>query len=186
MATSAIWIIVAIVALLIVVGVLLMARNRRHTRLHGEAERIREEVEQESATVDRREALADETAAKARAARAEAEAKDAEATRLEERARGAPPRRGRQPGRTRGTPGPRRRDRPESQGRRAARTSMSPPRRLEPWSNRASGVGWSELDRQRGPAAQDPGVPTHARARGPRLRKAVEERAQPDFALGTR
>jgi hypothetical protein len=54
--------------------------------LHGEAQRIRDEVEQESAQVARREALADETAAKARAAKAEAEAKAAEAIRLEQRA----------------------------------------------------------------------------------------------------
>ena len=86
MATSTLWIIVAIVAVLIVVGLALVARSRHHTRLHGQAERIREEVEQETSNVDRREALAAETAAKARAARAEAEAKDAEATRLEQRA----------------------------------------------------------------------------------------------------
>ncbi len=54
--------------------------------MHGEAERIRSEVEEESAQVARREALAEETAAKARAAKAEAEVKAAEAARLEERA----------------------------------------------------------------------------------------------------
>jgi biopolymer transport protein ExbB/TolQ len=81
------WIIVVVLAVLVVVGVLtLVLRNRRHTRLHGEAVRIREKVEQQSVQVDRRAALAEETAAKARAARAEAEAKVAEATRLEQRA----------------------------------------------------------------------------------------------------
>ena len=86
MDSSAVWIIVAIVAVLIVVGVAFAARNRRHTKLHSKAERIRAEVDEESGAVDRRAALAEETAARARAARAEAEAKEAEATRLEERA----------------------------------------------------------------------------------------------------
>ena len=84
---TTIWIVIAVVAVLIVLGLLLWAgRRKRHTRLHGEAEQIREEVGQESLNVERREALAKETSAKARAARAEAEAKDAEATRLEDRA----------------------------------------------------------------------------------------------------
>ncbi len=86
MADTAVWIIVAIVVVLIVIGVLVAARSRRQTQLHGDAQRIREEVKEESVDVERRAALADETAARARAARAEAEAKDAEAIRLEERA----------------------------------------------------------------------------------------------------
>jgi cbb3-type cytochrome oxidase maturation protein len=81
------WIVIAIVAAVLVLGALAWAgRSRRNHKLHGEAERIRTEVEQESAQVARREALADETAAKARAAKAEAEVKAAEAARLEERA----------------------------------------------------------------------------------------------------
>jgi membrane protein involved in colicin uptake len=88
MATSnTVWIIVAVVvAILVIGGLVLAARSRRNTKMHGEAERIRGEVEQESVQVARREALADETAAKARAAAAEAEAKAAEARRLEQRA----------------------------------------------------------------------------------------------------
>ncbi|CAN5226049.1 hypothetical protein BH09ACT8_BH09ACT8_24560 [soil metagenome] len=87
MATNTMWIVIAIVAAVLVLGALVWAgRSRRNHKLHGEAERIRGEVEQESAQVARREALAEETAAKARAAKAEAEVKAAEAARLEERA----------------------------------------------------------------------------------------------------
>jgi cbb3-type cytochrome oxidase maturation protein len=88
MATSTIvWIVIAVVAAVLVLAALTWAgRSRRNHKLHGEAERIRGEVEQESAQVARRQALADETAAKARAAKAEAEVKAAEGDRLEERA----------------------------------------------------------------------------------------------------
>ena len=42
---TTIWIVIAVVAALIVLGLLLWAgRRKRHTRLHGEAEQIREEV----------------------------------------------------------------------------------------------------------------------------------------------
>lgn len=84
---TTVWIIIAVVAVLLVLAVLAFAgRNRRNKHLHGKAERIREEVEQDTIQVRRREALADETAAKARAAQAEAEAKAAEARRLADRA----------------------------------------------------------------------------------------------------
>lgn len=85
MATNTmIWIIVAIVVAIGVVAVLaFLARNRRR---HAQAERIREEVGQESQRVEKRQAFADETQAKARAAKAEAEVKAAEAARLEETA----------------------------------------------------------------------------------------------------
>jgi FtsZ-interacting cell division protein ZipA len=87
MDTTVVWIIVAVVAVIVVLGVVALAgRSRRNKQLHGKAERIREEVEQDSAKVARREALAEETAAKARAAQAEAEAKAAEAARLSQRA----------------------------------------------------------------------------------------------------
>ncbi|HNM85605.1 MAG: hypothetical protein U0Q20_00055 [Mycobacterium sp.] len=86
MADSVIWIIVAVAVVLAVVAAVFVLRSRRHTRLHGEAQRIRDEVEQHAADLDRRETLARETAARAQVARAEAEAKDAEATRLEQRA----------------------------------------------------------------------------------------------------
>ena len=79
-----IWIIVAIVVAIGVVAVLaFLVRNRRR---HAQAERIREEIGQESQRVEKREAFADETQAKARAAKAEAEVKAAEAARLEETA----------------------------------------------------------------------------------------------------
>ncbi len=84
---GALWIIIAVVAVLIVLGVLmLVGRRTRNTKMHGKAERIREEVQQESVQVDRRSALATETEARARAAQAEAEAKAAEAERLTDRA----------------------------------------------------------------------------------------------------
>jgi nitrogen fixation-related uncharacterized protein len=87
MATSTTWIIVAVVAAILVLGALAWAaRNRRNHQLHGQAEKIRGEVEQDSVKVARRQAIADETAAKARAAKAEAEVKAAEAARLEQRA----------------------------------------------------------------------------------------------------
>jgi FtsZ-interacting cell division protein ZipA len=81
------WIIIAVIAVLLVLAIVaFMGRSRRKKQLHGKAERIREEVEQDHVQVKRREALADETAAKARAAQAEAEAKAAEARRLADRA----------------------------------------------------------------------------------------------------
>ena len=81
------WIVVAVIVVLLVIGLLVwLGRNQRNKKLHGEAEQIREDVEQKSVHVRQREALADETAAKARAAQAEAEAKAAEARRLSERA----------------------------------------------------------------------------------------------------
>jgi hypothetical protein len=81
------WIVVAVVVVLLVLAaVVILGRSRRNKALHGKAEQIREDVEQESVQVRRREALAEETAAKARAAQAEAEAKAAEAKRLAERA----------------------------------------------------------------------------------------------------
>ncbi len=80
--TTTVWIVVAIVAVLVIAGLLFAARSRRNQHRHVEAERIREDVTTHVAKVDKREALADETAAKARAAEAEAEAKAAEAARL--------------------------------------------------------------------------------------------------------
>ena len=81
------WVVLVVVALIALLGALMLVlRNRRKSRLHGEAVRIRGEVQQQSVQVDRRAALADETAARARAARAEAEAKVAEATRLQQQA----------------------------------------------------------------------------------------------------
>ncbi len=63
---------------LLLAAVVLIARQSRTKRRRVEAERIREQVREETVKVERREALADETAARARAAKAEAEAKAAE------------------------------------------------------------------------------------------------------------
>ena len=87
MATNTVWIVIAVVAALIVIGALVwVGRNRQISRRTAQADEIRDEVRQEHAKVQRREALADETEAKARAAQAEAEAKVAEAARLQENA----------------------------------------------------------------------------------------------------
>ena len=84
--TTIVWIVAAIVAILVIAGLVFAARSRRNQHRHIEAERIREDVTTHVAKVDKREALADETAAKARAAEAEAEAKAAEAARLKNQA----------------------------------------------------------------------------------------------------
>ncbi len=85
--SSNVWIVIAVLAVLLVVGALVwVGRNRQLSRRRAQADEIRDEVRQEQAKVARREALADETAAKARAAQAEAEAKAAEARRLADNA----------------------------------------------------------------------------------------------------
>jgi biopolymer transport protein ExbB/TolQ len=84
MASNTVWIVVAVIAALIVVGALVwVGRKRQISRRAAQADEIREEVRQEQLKLQHREAIADETAAKARAAQAEAEAKAAEAARLE-------------------------------------------------------------------------------------------------------
>jgi DNA anti-recombination protein RmuC len=84
---NVVWMIIAVaVAILLIAAVVFIARQSRTKKRRVEAERIREQVRDETAKLERREALADETAARARAAKAEAEAKAAEAARLEERA----------------------------------------------------------------------------------------------------
>ena len=88
MNSTAVWIVVAVVAVIVLVGLVFAARSRRNQRRHVEAEQMREELTTHSQKVDKRQALADETAAKARAAEAEAEAKAAEAARLKEQAAG--------------------------------------------------------------------------------------------------
>jgi Tfp pilus assembly protein PilE len=80
-------IVVAVVAVLLLILVLaFVARGMRDRKHRAEADRIREEVRDESHRVQKREAIAAETDAKARAAAAEAEAKAAEAARLADRA----------------------------------------------------------------------------------------------------
>ena len=88
MNSTAVWIVVAVVAVIVLAGLVFAARSRRNQRRHVEAEQMREELTTHSQKVDKRQALADETAAKARAAEAEAEAKAAEAARLKEQAAG--------------------------------------------------------------------------------------------------
>lgn len=84
---NTLWIIAAAVAaVIVIVGLVLIARNQRTHKRRLEAERLRGELETESQQVNKRQALAEETAAKARAAEAEAEAKAAEARRLRDRA----------------------------------------------------------------------------------------------------
>jgi FtsZ-interacting cell division protein ZipA len=71
---------VAIIAILIVVG--LVARRKRAEHRHVQAGEIREDAAAKEHQVGRREALAEETAAHARVAAAEADAQSAHATGL--------------------------------------------------------------------------------------------------------
>lgn len=85
--SETLWIIIAaVVAVVAVLGLALMVRNKRMHSRREEAGRLRGELESESEQVAKRQALAEETDARARAAAAEAEAKAAEARRLSERA----------------------------------------------------------------------------------------------------
>ncbi|MBI3227024.1 MAG: hypothetical protein HYZ39_18420 [Mycolicibacterium cosmeticum] len=84
--TTTSWIIVAVIAVVVLALVAFLVRSATHRRRSVQAERIREEVQEESQRLNRHEAVAAETEAKARAAQAEAEAKAAEAARLQERA----------------------------------------------------------------------------------------------------
>ena len=86
MSTNTMWIVVAVVAVLLIAGLVVFAVSARNRRRGRQAEEIREQAKVETAKLERREALAQETAAKARAAQAEAEVKAAEAARLQERA----------------------------------------------------------------------------------------------------
>jgi hypothetical protein len=88
MNSTAVWIVVAVVAVIVLAGLVFAARSRRNQRRHVEAEQMREELTTHVEKVDKRQALADETAAKARAAEAEAQAKAAEAARLKQQAAG--------------------------------------------------------------------------------------------------
>jgi uncharacterized protein HemX len=81
------WIVAAVIAaIIVIVGLALVARKRSNEKRRVEAQSLREEIEVETTKVDKRQALAAETDARARAAEAEAEAKAAEAQRLRERA----------------------------------------------------------------------------------------------------
>lgn len=82
-----VWIVVGvIVAIIVIVGLVLLARSKRNQKHRVEAGHLREEIETENAKVEKRQALAAETDAMARAAEAEAEVKAAEAQRLRDRA----------------------------------------------------------------------------------------------------
>ncbi|MDT5080522.1 MAG: hypothetical protein QOJ80_5159 [Mycobacterium sp.] len=87
MTNTVVWIIVAaVVVLLLILVAALFARSARDRKHSAEADRIRDEVREQSNRLEKREAIAAETDAKARAAAAEAEAKAAEAARLTDRA----------------------------------------------------------------------------------------------------
>jgi FtsZ-interacting cell division protein ZipA len=88
MATSTIVLIViaAVVAILLIAGLTWVARNKRNQHRHVEADKIRQDAQQETLHVKQREALAEETAAKARAAQAEADVKAAQASGLQQQA----------------------------------------------------------------------------------------------------
>jgi uncharacterized coiled-coil DUF342 family protein len=88
MNNTAVWIVVAVVAVIVLAGLVFAARSRRNQRRHVEAEQMREELTTHVEKADKRQTIADETAAKARAAQAEAEAKAAEAARLQQQAAG--------------------------------------------------------------------------------------------------
>jgi hypothetical protein len=80
------WIVIAVAAIVVIVGLALVARRAISHRRHRKAESIREDARRDAAQLERRQALGNETAARARAAQAEAEAKAAEAARLHDRA----------------------------------------------------------------------------------------------------
>ena len=73
--TTTTWIIVAVVAVLIFVLLAFVARGANHRRHRVQADRIREDVHEQSERVDKREAVASETEAKARAAKERDDAK---------------------------------------------------------------------------------------------------------------
>ena len=88
MATSTIVLIVvvAVAAVLLIAGLTWAARNKRNQHRHVEADKIRQDAQQETLHVKQREALAQETAAKARAAQAESDVKAAQASSLQQQA----------------------------------------------------------------------------------------------------
>lgn len=88
MATSTIVLIAiaAVAAILFVVLLARLVRDKRNEHRHTEADKIREDARQETLHVKQQEALANETAAKARAAQAEADVKAAQASGLRQQA----------------------------------------------------------------------------------------------------
>ena len=88
MATSTIVLIIvaAVAAVLLIAGLIWVARNSRNRQRHVQADKIREDARHETLLVNQQEALADETAAKARAAAAEADVNAAQAAGLQQQA----------------------------------------------------------------------------------------------------
>ncbi len=85
--SSIVWIVVVVVAaVLLVAGLVWVARTKRNQHRRVQAGDIREKAVQQSHEVGQREALADETAAKARVAQAEADALAAQAAGLQHQA----------------------------------------------------------------------------------------------------
>jgi FtsZ-interacting cell division protein ZipA len=88
MATSTTVLIVvgAVAAVLLIAGLIWVARNSRNRQRHVEADEIREDARHETLLVNQQEARADETAAKARAAQAQADVNAAQAAGLQQQA----------------------------------------------------------------------------------------------------
>jgi FtsZ-interacting cell division protein ZipA len=84
--TTVLIIVAAVAAVLLVAGLIWVARNSRNRQRHVEADKIREDARHETLLVNQQEALADETAAKARAAAAEADVNAAQAAGLQQQA----------------------------------------------------------------------------------------------------
>ena len=84
--TTVLIIVAAVAAVLLVAGLIWVARNSRNRQRHVEADKIREDATHETLLVKQQEALADETAAKARAAQAEADVNAAQASGLQQQA----------------------------------------------------------------------------------------------------
>jgi len=85
---NALWVVVAVAALVAIGLLLWTVRRQRDAQRRAEAEELREQLRREDAAVRHRESIAAETEARARAAQAEAEAKAAEANRLQHAADG--------------------------------------------------------------------------------------------------
>src|ERR1700689_4651610 len=84
--TTVLIIVAAVAAVLLVAGLIWVARNSRNRQRHVKADKIREDARHETLLVNKQEALADETAAKARAAQAEADVNAAQASGLHQQA----------------------------------------------------------------------------------------------------
>ena len=84
--TTVLIIVAAVAAVLLIAGLIWVARNSRNRQRHVEADKIREDARHETLLVNQQEALADETAAKARAAQAEADVNAAQASGLQQQA----------------------------------------------------------------------------------------------------